>query len=197
MIQHFLSHLNYMKTTIKFTVEVENKNRISFLDADIMHHSDGSLSTAVYRKKTHTEKIWHMIPTIQPHIKWLLLKTLFTRAEKICSTNIKKEEEREHIWNLLKANGYSLHIINRNYSIVPKQPATSKIEPKATVIIPYIRHLLEGIRRILSKANIRTCFKPHHTLRGFGSPKGSHYTITEEWGGIQIQCGSCNDTSFT
>ena len=68
-IQHFLSHLNSIETTIKFTVEVENENRISFLDADIMHHSDGSLSTAVNRKKTHTEKIWHMIPTIQLHIK--------------------------------------------------------------------------------------------------------------------------------
>ena len=41
-IQHFLSHINSTETTIKFTAEVENENRISFLDADIMHHSDGS-----------------------------------------------------------------------------------------------------------------------------------------------------------
>ena len=55
-VQHFLSLLNSIETTIKFTYEVETENRISFLDADIMHHSDSSLSTTVYHKKTHTEK---------------------------------------------------------------------------------------------------------------------------------------------
>ena len=63
--------------------------------------------------------------------KTAVAKTLFTRAENICSRIIKKEEEREHIRNVLKANGYPRYIINRNYSIVPKQPATSKKEPKA------------------------------------------------------------------
>ena len=96
---------------------------------------------------------------------------------------------------MLKANGYPRHIINRNYSIVPKQPATSKIEPKATVIIPYIRHLSEGIRRILSKVNIRTCFKPHHTLREVLVHPKDPITPSLNIGVVyEIQCGSCNDT---
>ena len=43
-IKHILSHLSSTETIIKFTVEVENEDRLSFLDADIMHHSDGSYS---------------------------------------------------------------------------------------------------------------------------------------------------------
>ena len=38
-------------------------------------------------------------------------------------------------------------------------------DPKATVVLPYIRHVSECIRRILSPLDIRTCFKPHVTLR--------------------------------
>ena len=33
------------------------------------------------------------------------------------------------------------------------------------VVVPYIRHLSESIWRILSPLGIRTCFRPHHTLR--------------------------------
>ena len=34
-------------------------------------------------------------------------------------------------------------------------------DPKAIVVLPYIRHVSESIRRILSPLDIRTCFKPH------------------------------------
>ena len=94
---------------------MENENRISFLDADIMHHSDGSLSTAVYRKKTHTENYLVYDSHNPTAHKIAVAETLFTRAENVCSTNINKEEEREHIRNVLKANGYPCHIINRKY----------------------------------------------------------------------------------
>ena len=33
------------------------------------------------------------------------------------------------------------------------------------VVIPYIKHLSESIQRILSPLKIRTCFRPHRTLR--------------------------------
>ena len=61
--------------------------------------------------------------------------------------------------------------MQEEYSIVPEQQPITKIEPKATVVI---RHVSEGIRRILCKANIRTCFKHRHTLR----PKGRNSTVT-------------------
>ncbi len=41
---------------IIFTVERECDFKLSFLDIEIVHHSDGSLTTKVYRKTTHTDK---------------------------------------------------------------------------------------------------------------------------------------------
>ena len=35
--------------------------------------------------------------------------------------------------------------------------------PKAMVVMPYVKHLSESIRRILSL--LKTCFRPHRTLR--------------------------------
>ena len=55
-VQHFHQHLNSIETTIQFTVEMESESTLSFLDTRIAHHSDGSLSTTVFRKSTHTDK---------------------------------------------------------------------------------------------------------------------------------------------
>ena len=53
-VQHFHQHLNSIETTIQFTVEMESESTLPFLDTRITHHSDGSLSTTVFRKSTHT-----------------------------------------------------------------------------------------------------------------------------------------------
>ena len=107
-VQHFLSLLNSIETTIKFTYEVETENRISFLDADIMHHSDSSLSTTVYHKKTHTEKYLAYYDSHHPTAhKIYVAKTLFTRAENICTTNIRKEENENTFKECAKSNWLS------------------------------------------------------------------------------------------
>ena len=87
-IQHFLSHLHSIERTIKFKVEMKNENRIFFLDAVIMHHSDSGLSTVVYCKKTHTGKYLAYDSHHPTSHKIAVAKMLFTRAENMCSTNI-------------------------------------------------------------------------------------------------------------
>ena len=56
LIQQFLDDLNSIEQSIKFTFEVEENEKLAFLDTAITHHKDGSLTTSVYRKKTHTDK---------------------------------------------------------------------------------------------------------------------------------------------
>ncbi len=52
----FHKHLNSIEPSIKFTYEVEDEGKLPFLDTEITHHHDGTLSTNVYRKSTHTDK---------------------------------------------------------------------------------------------------------------------------------------------
>ena len=57
-----------------------------------MHHSDGSLSTAVYHKKTRIEKFLAYDSKYPPSHKIAVAKR-FLQEQKTCSVNIRKEEE--------------------------------------------------------------------------------------------------------
>ena len=49
-------HLNSINEHIQFTVEKEENGSLPFLDSLLTHESVGSISTSVYRKKTHIDQ---------------------------------------------------------------------------------------------------------------------------------------------
>ena len=55
LIDKFEQHLNSMEPSIKVTVEESNR-RLAFLDTQIIHHGDSSLTTTVYGKEAHTDQ---------------------------------------------------------------------------------------------------------------------------------------------
>ena len=52
----FLQHLNSQQPSLRFTMEIENNNKIAFLDTSVYREPDGRLTTSVYRKPTHTDQ---------------------------------------------------------------------------------------------------------------------------------------------
>ena len=54
-MEGLLSHLNSVRPSIKFTVEVEKDGSLSFPDALLQRRDDGSLDVTVYRKPTHID----------------------------------------------------------------------------------------------------------------------------------------------
>ena len=55
-IEDFHSHLNSIEPSIQFTKEIQQDNKLPFLDINLMKEDDGTISTSVYRKKTHTDQ---------------------------------------------------------------------------------------------------------------------------------------------
>ena len=53
-INKVLETLNSYHTNIKFTIEIESENKISFLDV-LLIRSNSLISTKVYRKNTNTD----------------------------------------------------------------------------------------------------------------------------------------------
>ena len=59
--QQLTEHLNqiYPTDNIKFTHDEEDEGKIPFLDTLIVRKPDKSVKLLVYRKKTHTDHIYH------------------------------------------------------------------------------------------------------------------------------------------
>ena len=66
-IDDFHQHLNSLNTHIQFTIERYKDTGISFLDTSNFVEVDGSISTSVYRKETHSDRYLHF--TIQSNIR--------------------------------------------------------------------------------------------------------------------------------
>ena len=97
-VQHFRQHLNPIETTIQFTIEMEAEGALVFLT----HHTDGSLSTTVFRKSIHTDKYLGFQSHHPLAHKVAVARTLFDRAEKICSDFPDSEKEKEHVAKALQ-----------------------------------------------------------------------------------------------
>ena len=112
-INKALETLNSYHTHIKFTLEIESDNKISFLYV-LLIRSNTLISTKVYRENTNTD-IYINWKSIAPNNwKWGTLKTLVTRAFDICSTDKYLKEELKHILKVFHhRNNYHLWVINK------------------------------------------------------------------------------------
>ena len=121
---------------------------------------------SVYRKKTHTDRYLDFTSHHPLAHKVAVARTLMTQANRIWTFVPDRVKEKQHIAEALNNNGYSSQHVNENWwaRSIPR-PSSSEDPPKATVVIPYIRHLAESIRRILTPLKVRTCFQPHRTLK--------------------------------
>ena len=88
-----LAHTNSIDQNIQFTFEREQGYVIPFLDVMILHNDDGSLSTKVYRKPTHTDQYLQFSSHHHTAHK-RVVSTLLKRVASHCSMNSLIREER-------------------------------------------------------------------------------------------------------
>ena len=81
-----LQTINNTTKNIKFTKEEEQDNKLAFLDILITKTDNGTLTTQVYRKKTHTDQILNYNSNHPTQHKVSCIKTLFNRIDTHCNT---------------------------------------------------------------------------------------------------------------
>ena len=191
-VQPFHCHLNSIEPSIQFTFELEANGVLPFLDTEVMHHPDGSLSTKVYRKKTHTGKYLDFQSHHPLAHKLAVPRTLFIRAQRLCSNPLDRANEEKHLEATLLTNGYPRRLIHQTFSRTRSIPQTEKEPLETTVVIPYIHRVSEPIRRILAPLNIRTCFRPHRTLRNILTHVKDPIALEHRTGVVySIPCHDC------
>ena len=125
--------------------------------------------------------------------KATVTRTLLTRADRICTDFPDKAKEKECVTQVLRMNGYPRELVTKNWKPTarPHQPEVSDT-PKAKVILLYVRHLSETIRRILTPLGVYTCFRPHHTLRQTLVHLKDPTPLRQRTGVVyRIPCSSC------
>ena len=80
-INDFLLHLNQQHERIKFTMELEVEREIPFLDTTIRVEEDGTITSRVYRKKTHTNQFLNFQSNHHLKQKVGIVSTLMKRLE--------------------------------------------------------------------------------------------------------------------
>ena len=166
-IQKFHQHLNSIECSIQFTIEDESEGALPFLDTRITHLDDGTLSTTVFRKKTHTDRYLDFESHHPLAHKAAVARTLLTQAETICMDFPDKAREKERVTQVLRMNGYPRELVTKNWkpTVRPHRPEVSDT-PKAKVILPYVRHLSETMRRILTSLGVYTCTRTPQNEQG-------------------------------
>ena len=135
--KEFPEHINSIDKHTPFTAEDQRSDgAMPFLDILITPGEDGSLSTSVFRKPTHTDLYlqWDSHHTLTS--KYSVIGTLQHRAQTICS-NPQLLQKEEHALRKCKYPNWALNKIR----IKVKKPATNKdqtnrINTKITIRSP-------------------------------------------------------------
>ena len=127
-INSFLYLLNDIEPNISFTIELEQDNKISFLDTLITRQGN-DLKIDVFRKPTHTDRYLDFNSHHDLKHKISTARTLIHRAQTLPNTYTGKQDELNHITTTLKCNGYPDRIIKQILrDLTPNTPVPSPEE---------------------------------------------------------------------
>ena len=151
---------------------------------------DGSLSTKVYRKPTHTDKY---LDFQSHHPLAHKVSVVHLRAKCLCTFVNDRTEEELHVREALVNNGYPDTVLS--LSPPPIQHQHDNTPPDATVVIPYMNRTSEAIRRVLTPLGIRTCFQSQTALKNILTHVKDPVPPEEKTGVVyRVPCSDCQAT---
>ena len=105
LVDSFHDHLNSIDPCIQFTIERESNGQLPFLDILLNREEDGSISTSVYRKATHTDQYLSFHSHHPAAHKRAVVRSLMCRAEALSSSGVSHAQEEKLVSQALQGNG--------------------------------------------------------------------------------------------
>ena len=119
-----LPHLNNQQPSIRFTMQTEKDNKLSFLNTAVLREPDGRLTTSVYRKPTHTDQNLAYDSHHPQSVKRGLVKCLYECAKRLVTKPSVIFEEKIMVILLLSCRNLPRP---KNQTTVPSPPMSSKV----------------------------------------------------------------------
>ena len=165
----FFAHINSIDPDIQFTREREEDGKLAFLDTLSNRSQDGTITTTVFRKATHTDQYLAFSSNHPLDQKLGVVRTLLHRADTIVTEPEERSREVNHVKQALGNCGYPPWTLEK---AKPKDspPASSrdggtKTKPTGHITLSYVPKVSENLRRIFGKYGVQVHFKPANTLR--------------------------------
>ena len=155
--QNFLNFINNYHPNISFTMDVENENKLPFLDINVCRTQDG-FSTGIFRKQTFTGLGQNFFSYCPIDFKLNSCKTLLFRAFTICSNWLNFHDEMVFLRNYFIDNCYPPHIFDKilrkflDNRYRPMVPTCTVPKLPLYVSLPYMGNFSLSVRKeLLSK----------------------------------------------
>lgn len=159
--------LNAYHPKIKFTLEIEKKGEIAYLDTKL-HRHEKKITFDWYAKSTSSGRIINFNAT-QP--KTQIINTARNFIQRVLDISDKKfhTQNIQKITNILTQNSFPIKLINsliRSYQPFKKKTHGNSNEEKRFYSVKYIPGLTDNknIKTTIDKTNINFAYKPNKTL---------------------------------
>ena len=168
----FLDRLNNLHPSLKFTVEHEQNNTLSFLDVRVEKSND-EIVTSIYRKPTFTGQYIVFDSYCSYLYKVNLVKNLVDRARRICSPS-RLKDELGFLKSVFLKNGYPEELLNKLLKSASK-PKVVIIGPSRCPVylsLPWKGEASQTLCRTIKTLVTQTYFAAHFipvftTIRAF------------------------------
>lgn len=172
-IQQTLKIFNTYHPRLQFTIEIETKSCISFLDI-LLIRNNNQIKIKWYRKKIASERFLNFKGINPISHKRNVITALIDRAIAFTNPNYRPDSINT-IKNILNKNNYPKKFyqpiinnrINKYYN--NNKNNNNNTELKKFISIPYISGLSEQINRILKKYNFKIAYKSNNIFKKFYS----------------------------
>ena len=208
-LKRFQSYLNSCHVSMSFTIETEQKNKISFLEVNlILEH--GEFITSIYRKPTFSGVCTHFDIFLPDTYKIGMIYTLANRCFRICSSWSMFHQQLILLRGIFKKNGHPENFIDRCFKLfldriyILKEKVPTVEKKPLRLVLPYLGNislqtrtkLQESIKGVLNCCKLQVIFKSQNKLCNNFHFKDPVPQILTSGVVYKFQCGWCNESYY-
>ena len=154
-----------MDPFIQFTTEEQKEDdSMPFLDILVTPQEDGTLTSKVYRKPTHTDQYLQWDSHHNLACKYSVINTLTHRTKAVCSNSQQLKEELHHLEGALTQCKYPRWAFQKilkdqESKKNKKKERKTTIQKRCHIVVLYTKGLCESYKSICGKYGVQADFR--------------------------------------
>ena len=214
-IDDVLNALHDFDPNIKFTYEIEEQQRLNYLDLSIYRNSTGGIMTNWYHKPIASNRLLNFYSNHPHKMKMNVAKAFIRKVFRVSHKSF-WESNLLRIKEILSKNNYPEKLINKlisevrcrkartgtdsyaylsiNNTTAPKEDANHTMQPQRFASLTYVPDLSESISKTFRHfvPDIKMAMRPHHKNNKMFANLKSKIPKDEKSGLVyKIDCADC------